>query len=90
VSLGIKAPLRWESVEMVWRPTTVGVDRFSSCAPLGGGGSYRVNGPAVVGVAPKIGNGMTPLRWGWIGSFSEAPRGGGETQPWANDWVVLK
>jgi hypothetical protein len=31
-------------------PTTVGVDRFSSCAPLGGGDSYRVNGPAAVGV----------------------------------------
>jgi hypothetical protein len=31
-------------------PTTVGVDRFSSCAPLGGGDSYRVNGPMMVGV----------------------------------------
>jgi hypothetical protein len=51
VSLGIKAPLRWESVGMAERPTAVGVDRFSSCAPLGGGGSYRVNGPTVVGVA---------------------------------------
>ncbi len=51
MSLGIKAPLRWESVGMAERPTAVGVDRFSSCAPLGGGGSYRVNGPTVVGVA---------------------------------------
>jgi hypothetical protein len=31
-------------------PTAVGVSRFSSCAPLGGGDSYRVNGPAAVGV----------------------------------------
>jgi hypothetical protein len=32
-------------------PTAVGVDRFSACAPLGGGDSYRVDGPAVVGVS---------------------------------------
>jgi hypothetical protein len=32
-------------------PTAVGVSQFSSCAPLGGGDSYRVNGPAAVGVA---------------------------------------
>ena len=27
----------------------MGVSRFSSCAPQGGGGSYRVNGPMVMG-----------------------------------------
>jgi hypothetical protein len=47
---GLMAPLRWESVEMAGRSTAVGVSRFSSCAPLGGGDSYRVNGPTVVGV----------------------------------------
>ena len=36
---------------MAGRSTTVGVDRFSSCAPLGGGDSYRVNGPTAVGVS---------------------------------------
>ena len=46
-----QAPRWWGSVEMAGRPTTVGVSRFSSCAPLGGGDSYRVNGPMMVGVA---------------------------------------
>jgi hypothetical protein len=32
-------------------PTVVGVSRFSSCAPLGGGDSYRVMVSHGVGVA---------------------------------------
>jgi hypothetical protein len=42
----------------------VGVDRFSSCAPLGGGDSYRVNGPMMVGVDRF--SSCAPLRWGWF------------------------
>jgi hypothetical protein len=45
-----QAPRWWGCVTRDKGPTTVGVDRFSSCAPLGGGDSYRVNGPMAVGV----------------------------------------